>query len=66
MLAAVLIFYRVPPTWGLLFAPFAVLMLLVLGTMLGLLLTPIGALYSDISTALPTLTGLWFFLTPVV
>ena len=66
LLAIVLIFYRVPPTWGLLFVPFAVLMLLTLGTMLGLLLTPIGALYSDISTGLPTIIGLWFFLTPVI
>jgi len=65
VLAAFLI-YRVPLTWGLLAAPVIALSLLLLGTMLGLLLTPVGALYSDVSTALPTITGLWFFLTPVV
>ena len=65
VLAALLI-YRVPLTWGLLVAPVIALSLLLLGTMLGLLLAPLGALYSDVSTALPTITGLWFFLTPVV
>ena len=66
ILAVFLAVYRIPPTWGLLLLPFAVLALLTLGTVIGLLLTPVGALYSDVSAALPTVTGLWFFLTPVV
>lgn len=66
ILFAALLIYRVPLTWGLLAAPLIAMSLLILGTMLGLLLAPLGALYSDVSTALPTVTGLWFFLTPVV
>lgn len=65
LLGAFLI-YRVPFTWGMLALPVISLSLLLLGTMLGMLLAPLGALYSDVSTALPTITGLWFFLTPVV
>lgn len=66
ILLAALLIYRVPLTWGLLAAPIIAMSLLLLGTMLGLLLAPLGALYSDVSTALPIVTGLWFFLTPVV
>ena len=66
ILLVALLVYRVPLTWGLLIVPVAALSLLLLGTMLGLLLAPLGALYSDVSTALPTVTGLWFFLTPVI
>jgi len=66
ILIAALLIYRVPLTWGLLAAPVIAMSLLLLGTMLGLLLAPLGALYSDVSTALPTVTALWFFMTPIV
>ena len=66
ILAAVFVIFRIPLTPGLLLAPFAVLMLILLGTMIGLILTPLGVLYTDIAAALPTVIGLWFFITPVV
>ncbi len=66
ILAAVMIFFQVPLTWGALLAPFAILLLMLLGIVLGLLLTPIGTLYSDITVALNTVTSLWFFVTPVI
>ena len=47
-------------------APRAILMLMLLGICLGLLLTPVGMLYTDIATSLPVITSLWFFITPVV
>jgi lipopolysaccharide transport system permease protein len=53
-------------TWGALLAPFAILMLILLGMAFGLLLTPIGTLYTDVSSGLNVLTQFWFFLTPVV
>ena len=66
ILAGVFAIFRVPVTWGLLLFPFAVLMLLLLGIALGLLLTPLGALYTDVSSAIATVTMPWFFITPVV
>ena len=66
ILAGVFVIFRVPLTWGLLLAPFAILMLISLGIVIGVLLTPLGMLYSDVSAALPTITSLWFFVTPVV
>jgi lipopolysaccharide transport system permease protein len=62
----VFIAFRIPITWGLALSPFAILMLILLGIFIGLLLTPIGMLYTDISSGLAIVTNLWFFATPVV
>lgn len=66
VLAALFLFYRTPMTWGLLWAPAAVLLLVMLGISIGLLLTPIGLLYTDVPAALPIVTQLWFLVTPIV
>ncbi len=66
ILTVVFIAFRIPITWGLALSPFAILMLILLGIFIGLLLTPIGVLYTDISSGLAIVTNLWFFATPVV
>jgi lipopolysaccharide transport system permease protein len=66
VLAGVFLFFGMPLTWGLLLAPLAVLMLVVLGFGMGLVVTPLGMLYTDVSSALPTVVQILFFLTPVV
>ena len=66
LLVAVLVICKVQFTWGVFFAPTALLILILLGITCGLLLTPIGLLYTDISHGLTIVTTAWFFLTPVV
>lgn len=66
LIAAVLAWYRVPVGWEALLAPLAFVALVMLGTLLGTLLAPIGVLYQDVPKALLMITGLWLFLTPVV
>lgn len=66
IVAATLVYYGVAPKWGWLLAPLVLVVLMMLGTMLGMLLTPFGALYSDVSAGMPTLLTLWLFVTPVV
>jgi lipopolysaccharide transport system permease protein len=66
IIAAVLIMYPVNFRVGTLFAPIAILMLILLGLAIGLLLTPIGTLYRDISSGLTVILQFWFFITPVV
>jgi lipopolysaccharide transport system permease protein len=66
LLVAVMVWYQVPPTAGLLLAPLGVLALIGLGTTLGLLLTPLGMLYQDVGRGLTFATQAWFFLTPVI
>jgi lipopolysaccharide transport system permease protein len=66
IIALIFLIFRLQPTWGLLLAPLAVFFLLLLGIGLGLLITPLGMLYTDIATGLPLLLQLLFFVTPVV
>jgi len=49
-----------------LLVPFGVTALLLLGFSIGLLLTPLGLLYQDVSRGLAIAAGFWFFLTPVI
>lgn len=51
---------------GLIYSLSAVLMLILFGMSLGLFLTPMGMLYSDIGSALTLFIQFWFFVTPVV
>lgn len=66
VLVGIFIFFKVQITWGVLFVPLAILMLILLGMTIGLLLTPISMLYTDIASGLAVITQLLFFLTPVV
>lgn len=66
VIAVVIFAFRLTPGWGVILAPLAVLMLILLGITLGLLVTPIGMLYTDVATSLPIIVQLAFFVTPVV
>jgi lipopolysaccharide transport system permease protein len=66
LIVTLFLWFRVPVTWTVLLAPVALIHLIMLGTLLGLLLAPLGALYQDVSKGLTILTGFWLFLTPVV
>lgn len=52
--------------WTLLLVPLTLTGVAVLGLALGMLLAVIGRLYSDVGQALTVVTGIWFFVTPVV
>ncbi|MFC1851339.1 ABC transporter permease [candidate division CSSED10-310 bacterium] len=65
LLVVVFIIYRVDVNWTVIFVPIPLLGLLLLGTMLGVLLIPIGVLYKDIDSALLIATSGLIFLTPV-
>lgn len=66
LLIAVMIWFRIPLTSGILLFPLGVLALITFGTTLGLLLTPLGMLYQDVGRGLGFATQAWFFLTPVI
>lgn len=52
--------------WNLLLFPIGLLSLVLVGTAVGLLLTPVGVLYTDIGKGLPLLMQFLMYLTPVV
>jgi lipopolysaccharide transport system permease protein len=66
LIVLILIWFRVPISTAVLLVPLGVLVLMLLGLMFGLLLTPLALLYGDVEKALPILLQIWFFLTPVI
>jgi lipopolysaccharide transport system permease protein len=66
LLAAVLIWYRVTPPATVLIAPLGVIMLIAIGTAIGVLLAPMAALLQDVEQGLAIVISLWLFATPVL
>ena len=66
LLIAVFVWYHLPVPATTIFVPIAVAALVVLGFMFGLVVTPLGILYSDVTQSLAIITTFWLFLTPVV
>ena len=66
ILLLVLPFLGVHPGWGGLLIPLGLLSLVLTGTALGLLITPLGVLYGDIGRGIPLITRFLMYLSPVV
>jgi lipopolysaccharide transport system permease protein len=66
LIVALFIWFRVPITWTVILAPVALIHLILLGTLVGTLLSPLGILYQDVQKGLTMITGFWLFLTPVI
>jgi lipopolysaccharide transport system permease protein len=58
-------FRQVPPATVALF-PLGILSIVLVGFVIGILITPLGLLYGDVQQALPILTTMLMFLTPVL
>jgi lipopolysaccharide transport system permease protein len=66
LLLSALLLVGINPGWGLLLFPVGVASLILVGTAIGLLITPVGMLYTDIGRAVPLLMSFVMYLTPVV
>jgi lipopolysaccharide transport system permease protein len=66
VLLVALFFLGVTPSWQIIFFPLGVLSLMLAGTAFGLLITPVGMLYTDIGKGLPLLMQFFMYITPVV
>jgi len=66
VVAIVLLVYDVRIGSSVLFAPFGIAALTLLGLAFGVFLAPVGLLYEDVGRAVAMVTSLWFFLTPVI
>lgn len=66
LLIPAILILGVYPNWGLALLPLGILALMLAGTALGLLLTPIGALYADVAKGIGLVTQFWMYITPVV
>jgi lipopolysaccharide transport system permease protein len=66
LLVVLMIWYGVAPTWGVLMLPFLLLMCAVGGLSVGLWLTALNVKYRDITHAIPFLSQMWMWITPIV
>lgn len=66
LLFGVFLFMGILPGWNLLLFPLGILSIIMVGTAFGLLITPVGTLYTDIGRALPLLMQFMMYVTPVV
>jgi lipopolysaccharide transport system permease protein len=66
ILVPAILLFGVVPDWHLVLFPLAMLALVVVGTAIGLLLVPIGTLYSDVGRIVPMGMQFLMYLTPVV
>jgi len=66
VIAAAAVFYRVHVSWTVLLAPLGLVLLVALGTAIGLVLAPLNLLYRDVQRGLGVVTTFWLFMTPVL
>jgi lipopolysaccharide transport system permease protein len=66
LLLLLLPLFGVPHGWSLLLVPLGIASIVLVGTALGLLVTPLGLLYSDVGKGLPILMQFMMYLTPVI
>jgi lipopolysaccharide transport system permease protein len=66
LLLVCLMLLGIYPGWTLICFPLGIISLIAAGTAVGLLITPLGMLYTDISKSLPLLMQFLMYLTPVV
>ncbi len=66
LIIGLFLWFKIPVTLSAIVAPVALIHMVLLGTFIGVLLAPIGALYQDFSMGLTLATSFWLFLTPVV
>ncbi|HTI99145.1 MAG TPA: ABC transporter permease [Dongiaceae bacterium] len=66
LLVGIFLWFHIPPPATVFLFPLGVLALILMGTMVGIFLTPFGLLYSDVQMTIPVFTMFLMFLTPVV
>lgn len=66
IMAGMMLYYGLTPTWHLLFLPLAVFLLIALSMAIGMWMSALNVKYRDIGAILPTLIQLWMYISPVV
>jgi lipopolysaccharide transport system permease protein len=66
LIVGLFVWFKVPVAWTVILAPVALVHLILLGTLIGTLLSPLGVLYQDVQKGLTMITGFWLFITPVI
>ncbi len=65
LIITLFVIYQIPVGLTAFLAPISLIHLVLLGTAIGILLSPLGLLYQDVPRGISLVTGFWLFLTPV-
>ena len=66
LLIGALLLLGINPGWNVLLFPLGIVSFILVGTAIGLLITPVGMLYTDVGRALPLLMQFLMYFSPVV
>jgi lipopolysaccharide transport system permease protein len=66
LLIAVMIYYRVPPTWNLIYLPFFVLLMASVPAGIGMSLSAFAIRYRDVKHAMPFVISLLIYTAPIL
>jgi lipopolysaccharide transport system permease protein len=66
LIIALFIFFKLPLNWTILLVPFALVIMIMFGALIGLLLAPIHMLYKDIGRIIELAMPFLMFITPVI
>ena len=66
MLACLMIWYEIVPTWKIIFLPYLVLLMMVTASGTGMWLTSLAVQYRDVKHAMNFAIQLWMYMTPIV
>jgi lipopolysaccharide transport system permease protein len=66
LLIGAFVYYQIPLHWTVIFAPFALSILIIFGILIGLVLSPLSLLYKDVSYGLAVFINFFLFITPVI
>ena len=61
LIVGLFLYFQVPVSWTVLLTPVALIHLVLLGTLFGVLLAPLGVLYQDVTKGLNMFMGFWLF-----
>jgi lipopolysaccharide transport system permease protein len=65
-LGAMMIYYKVHPTWALLLVPWVLLLMIVLVVGMSMLLAALNVRFRDVKYVVPFMVQLWLFVTPII
>ncbi len=66
LIAAVMVYYQVPPTWNLLYLPFLVALMMIVPTGIGLWLSSLAIRYRDVKFAMPFVIRMLIYSAPIL
>lgn len=66
LLVAVMIYYRIAPTWNLVWLPFLIVLMIIIPTGVGLWLSALAIRYRDVKFAMPFLIRMLIYSAPVL